>query len=188
MLWHLDRRQCRLVLVVQERMSPALLTYLFMSGCGFFSYPAIGKGGYTALLSAITGLSSRATANTRCRMVCVRTVDILIASPSPWPFLRPAAYAVYSWRYNLASALRIAPDLHRSSLAIITGDHTEAAQSPNAAMLQLRSLAVGVQGGAHLHDRTGCDPAAFTDVHQHPGNSRHTRPTPRDEQAMRGCR
>ena len=45
-----------LLLVLQQAwLGQPLLTYLLMSVvCGFFSYHAIGKGGYIALLSAIT--------------------------------------------------------------------------------------------------------------------------------------
>ncbi len=44
-----------IVVVQQGYLEMPLLTYAMMSVmCGFFAYHAIGKGGYTALLSAIT--------------------------------------------------------------------------------------------------------------------------------------
>lgn len=55
-----------------------LLTYLLMSVvCGFFSYRAIGKGGYTALLSAITVFVAGHGDNPLSGGLW-RTVDILI--------------------------------------------------------------------------------------------------------------
>ena len=98
-----------LLLVVQQAyLGQPLLTYLLMSVvCGFFSYHAIGKGGYIALLSAITVFIVAGHGDNPVSDGLWRTVDILIGIvlALAFSFALPL-YAVYSWRYNLASALR----------------------------------------------------------------------------------
>ena len=69
-----------LLLVVQQAyFGIPLLTYLLMSVvCGFFSYHAIGKGGYIALLSAITVFIVAGHGDNPISDGLWRTVDILI--------------------------------------------------------------------------------------------------------------
>jgi 8-oxo-dGTP pyrophosphatase MutT (NUDIX family) len=98
-----------LLLVAQQAwLGLPWLTYFAMAVvCGFFSYHAIGKGGYTALLSAITVFIVAGHGDNPITDGLWRGVDILIgiALALAFSFALPL-YAVYSWRYNLADALR----------------------------------------------------------------------------------
>ena len=135
-----------LLLVVQEAyVGQPLLTYLLMSVvCGFFSYHAIGKGGYTALLSAITVFIVAGHGDNPLSDGLWRTVDILIgiALALAFSFALPL-YAVYSWRYNLASALRDCAAIYSriiSGQSVTDDEHLKLLSRVNTAMLQLRSL------------------------------------------------
>lgn len=135
-----------LVLVVQQVwLGLPWLTYFAMAViCGFFSYHAIGKGGYTALLAAITVFIVAGHGDNPITDGLWRGVDILIgiALALAFSFALPL-YAVYSWRYNLADALR---DCARIYGRIIDGqpvtadEHLQLMGRLNAAMVQLRSL------------------------------------------------
>ncbi|NWC92938.1 MULTISPECIES: FUSC family protein [unclassified Pseudomonas] len=135
-----------LLLVVQETyLGQPLLTYLLMSVvCGFFSYHAIGKGGYIALLSAITVFIVAGHGDNPLSDGLWRTVDILIGIvlALAFSFALPL-YAVYSWRYNLASALRDCAAIYSriiSGQSVTDDEHLKLLNRLNAAMLQLRSL------------------------------------------------
>ncbi|WP_285426372.1 MULTISPECIES: FUSC family protein [unclassified Pseudomonas] len=135
-----------LAVVAQESyLGMPLLTYVLMSLiCGFFAYHAIGKGGYTALLSAITLFIVAGHGDNPITDGLWRTVDILIgiALALAFSFALPL-YAVYSWRYNLASGLRgcaKAYDRIASGQSIAADDHVKLTARLNATMLQLRSL------------------------------------------------
>lgn len=135
-----------LLLVAQQAyLGQPLLTYLLMSVvCGFFSYHAIGKGGYTALLSAITVFIVAGHGDNPLSDGLWRTVDILIgiALALAFSFALPL-YAVYSWRYNLASALRDCAAIYSriiSSQSVTDDEHLKLLSRLNAAMVQLRSL------------------------------------------------
>jgi len=134
-----------LVVVQQGYLQMPLLTYAMMSVmCGFFAYHAIGKGGYTALLSAITLFIVAGHGYNPISDGLWRTVDILIgiALALAFSFALPL-YAVFSWRYNLASGLR---DCAKVYGRIIHGqvtaadDHRKLMTRLNNTMLQLRSL------------------------------------------------
>lgn len=134
-----------LVVVQQGYLQMPLLTYAMMSVmCGFFAYHAIGKGGYTALLSAITLFIVAGHGYNPISDGLWRTVDILIgiALALAFSFALPL-YAVFSWRYNLASGLR---DCAKVYGRIIHGqvtsadDHRKLMSRLNNTMLQLRSL------------------------------------------------
>lgn len=133
-------------LVVQQAwLGLPWLTYFIMAVvCGFFSYHAIGKGGYTALLAGITVFIVAGHGDNPISDGLWRGVDILIgiALALAFSFALPL-YAVYSWRYNLADALR---DCARIYGRIIDGqpvsadEHLQLMGRLNAAMVQLRSL------------------------------------------------
>ena len=134
-----------LVVVQQGYLGMPLLTYVMMAVmCGFFAYHAIGKGGYTALLSAITLFIVAGHGYNPISDGLWRTVDILIgiALALAFSFALPL-YAVFSWRYNLASGLR---DCAKAYGRIIHGqpvaadEHIKLMARLNATMLQLRSL------------------------------------------------
>ncbi|RZI69785.1 MAG: FUSC family protein [Pseudomonas sp.] len=112
--------------------------------CGFFAYHAIGKGGYTALLSAITLFIVAGHGDNPITDGLWRTVDILIgiALALAFSFALPL-YAVYSWRYNLASGLRdcaLAYDRIASGQSITADEHVKLTARMGATLLQLRSL------------------------------------------------
>jgi uncharacterized membrane protein YccC len=121
------------------------LTYFAMSVvCGFFSYHAIGKGGYTALLSAITVFIVAGHGDNPVTDGLWRGVDILIgiALALAFSFALPL-YAVYSWRYNMADALRDCAKVYGRIIdgqAITADEHLKLMTRLNAAMVQLRSL------------------------------------------------
>ena len=180
-----------LLLVAQQAyLGQPLLTYLLMSVvCGFFSYHAIGKGGYTALLSGITVFIVAGHGDNPLSDGLWRTVDILIgiALALAFSFALPL-YAVYSWRYNLASALRDCAAIYSriiSGQSVTDDEHLKLLNRLNAAMLQLRSLMPSVSKEVRI---------SMTELD---GIQRHlrmcistleilgnTRPDPRDEQAM----
>ncbi|WP_349736634.1 FUSC family protein [Pseudomonas jessenii] len=135
-----------LVLVAQQAwLEMPWLTYFAMSVvCGFFSYHAIGKGGYTALLSAITVFIVAGHGDNPVTDGLWRGVDILIgiALALAFSFALPL-YAVYSWRYNLADALRDCAKVYGRIIdgqAITADEHLKLMTRLNAAMVQLRSL------------------------------------------------
>lgn len=180
-----------LLLVVQEAyVGQPLLTYLLMSVvCGFFSYHAIGKGGYTALLSAITVFIVAGHGDNPLSDGLWRTVDILIgiALALAFSFALPL-YAVYSWRYNLASALRDCAAIYSriiSGQSVTDDEHLKLLSRVNTAMLQLRSLMPSVSKEVRI---------SMTDLDTIQRHLRmcistleilgNTRPDPRDEQAM----
>ncbi len=135
-----------LALVAQQAWLGMLwLTYFAMSVvCGFFSYHAIGKGGYTALLSAITVFIVAGHGDNPVTDGLWRGVDILIgiALALAFSFALPL-YAVYSWRYNLADALRDCAKIYGRIIdgqAITADEHLKLMTRLNAVMVQLRSL------------------------------------------------
>lgn len=135
-----------LVLVAQQAwLGMPWLTYFAMSVvCGFFSYHAIGKGGYTALLSAITVFIVAGHGDNPITDGLWRGVDILIgiALALAFSFALPL-YAVYSWRYNLADALRDCAKTYGRIIdgqAITADEHLKLMTRLNAVMVQLRSL------------------------------------------------
>ncbi|MGV8920880.1 MAG: FUSC family protein [Pseudomonas sp.] len=122
-----------------------LVTYLSISVvCGFFAYHAIGKGGYTALLSAITVFIVVGHGDNPVSDGLWRTVDILIGIvlALAFSFALPL-YAVFSWRYTLASALRDCALIHSriiSGQSVTDDDYIKLVSRVNGAMVQLRSL------------------------------------------------
>jgi uncharacterized membrane protein YccC len=122
-----------------------MLTYLGIAVvCGFFAYHAIGKGGYTALLSAITVFIVAGHGDNPISDGLWRTVDILIGIvlALAFSFALPL-YAVFSWRYNLASALRDCAVIHSriiSGQSVTDDAYLKLMTRLNGAMVQLRSL------------------------------------------------
>ncbi|WP_339533033.1 FUSC family protein [Pseudomonas mucidolens] len=180
-----------LLLVAQQAyLGLPLLTYLLMSVvCGFFSYHAIGKGGYTALLSGITVFIVAGHGENPLSDGLWRTVDILIgiALALAFSFALPL-YAVYSWRYNLASALRDCATLYSRTIngqSMTDDEHLKLLNRLNAVMLQLRSLMPSVSKEVRI---------SMTELDSIQRHLRmcistleilgNTRPDPRDAQAM----
>ena len=135
-----------LILVAQEAwLGMPWLTYFARSVvCGFFSYHAIGKGGYTALLSAITVFIVAGHGDNPVTDGLWRGVDILIgiALALAFSFALPL-YAVYSWRYNLADALRDCATIYGRIIngqSVSDDEHHKLMGRLNTVMVQLRSL------------------------------------------------
>lgn len=133
------------VVAQQDYFGMTLLTYLLMSSiCGFFAYHAIGRGGYTALLSAITLFIVAGHGNNPLVDGLWRTVDIFIgiALALAFSFALPL-YAVYSWRYNLAKGLRDCAAVHKrilNGLPLNSDEHLKLTSGLTAVLVQLRSL------------------------------------------------
>ncbi|KAA0947754.1 MULTISPECIES: FUSC family protein [unclassified Pseudomonas] len=179
-----------LLLVAQQAyLGQPLLTYLLMSVvCGFFSYHAIGKGGYTALLSGITVFIVAGHGDNPLADGLWRTVDILIgiSLALAFSFALPL-YAVYSWRYNLASALRDCAAIYSriiSGQSVTDDDHLKLLNRLNAAMVKLRSLMPSVSKEVRISmtklDAIQRHLRMCISTLEILGN---TRPDPRDEQA-----
>lgn len=134
-----------LVVTQQAWVGLPWLTYLAMSvACGFFAYHAIGKGGYTALLAAITLFIVAGHGVNPVTDGLWRTVNILIgiALALAFSFALPL-YAVYSWRYNLSSALRdcaIGYGRIIKGRSITDDEHLKLMDRLNTVMVPLRSL------------------------------------------------
>jgi uncharacterized membrane protein YccC len=135
-----------LLLVAQQTwLGLPWLTYFMMSVvCGFFSYHAIGKGGYTALLAGITVFIVAGHGDNPMSDGLWRGVDILIgiALALAFSFALPL-YAVYSWRYNLADALRDCATLYGriiSGQPVSADEHLKLMGRVTTVMVQLRSL------------------------------------------------
>ncbi|TKJ65440.1 FUSC family protein [Pseudomonas sp. CFBP13506] len=180
-----------LLLVVQQAyFGLPLLTYLLMSVvCGFFSYHAIGKGGYIALLSAITVFIVAGHGDNPLSDGLWRTVDILIGIvlALAFSFALPL-YAVYSWRYNLAGALRDCAAIYSrivNGQSVTDDEHLKLLNRLNAAMVQLRSLMPSVSKEVRISmtelDAIQRHLRMCISTLEILGN---TRPDPRDEQAM----
>ena len=180
-----------LVLVVQQAyLGLSWLTYLGMSVvCGYFSYHAIGKGGYIALLSAITVFIVAGHGDNPVSDGLWRTVDILIGIvlALAFSFALPL-YAVYSWRYNLASALRDCAAIYSRIIngqSVTDDEHLKLLNRLNASMVQLRSLMPSVSKEVRISmtelDAIQRHLRLCISTLEILGN---TRPDPRDEQAM----
>jgi len=118
-----------------------------------------------------------------------RTVDILIGIflALAFSFALPL-YAVYSWRYNLASALRDCAQIYSriiSGKSVTDDEHVKLLNRLNAAMVQLRSLMPSVSKEVRISmtelDAIQRHLRLCISTLEILGN---TRPDPRDEQAM----
>jgi len=143
------------VVAQQSYFDMPWLTYLAMSSaCGFFAYHAIGKGGYTALLSAITLFVVAGHGYNPLTDGLWRTVDILIGIvlALAFSFALPL-YAVYSWRYNLATGLRDCATVHARIIgghSVTADEHLKLMSRLNKNMVQLRSLMPSVSKEVRL--------------------------------------
>ena len=105
-----------LALIAQQTyiLHSPLLTYVLMAlVCGYCAYHAIGKGGYIALLTAITVVITAGHGDQDVFDALWRTVDVLIGTAVAlvFSFALPA-YASYSWRVKLAALLRASAAVH----------------------------------------------------------------------------
>ncbi|MEO7031117.1 MAG: FUSC family protein [Herbaspirillum sp.] len=132
-----------LVLLLQAWLQIPLLSYLLIVvACGICAYHAIGKGGYIALLSAITILIVAGHGENAISDGLWRSVNVLfgIAIALLFSFALPL-YATYSWRYRLADLLRSCGKTY----AAITGHATVSKAELQRMMLSQGSLLVGLR-------------------------------------------
>lgn len=133
-----------LALIVQQSYFGApMLTYLLMAVvCGYCAYHAIGKGGYIALLAAITVVITAGHGNQNVYDALWRTVDVFIGTAIAlvFSFALPA-YASYSWRVRLAALLRASAAVHVK----MRHGFADAAEQ-RAAMLDLGAKLIPLRG------------------------------------------
>ena len=134
-----------LLLILQEAYFhiPVLTWLLLAVICGYCAYHAVGKGGYIALLAAITVVITAGHGNQHVEDALWRTLDVLIGTviALAFSFALPA-YASYSWRFKLAGMLRSCAAVH-AKIARGMRDEKERQQDMmklSASLVQLRSL------------------------------------------------
>lgn len=133
-----------LIIVQQTWLGHLPLTYALTAiACGICAYHAIGKGGYIALLAAITLVIVVGHGDNNLLDGAWRTLNVLvgIAIALLFSFALPL-YATYSWRYRLADALRECArayaNLGHTSEA--PGERSKQLGKLNTLLVQLRSL------------------------------------------------
>jgi uncharacterized membrane protein YccC len=134
-----------LIIVQQTWLGHLPLTYALTAlACGICAYHAIGKGGYIALLAAITLVIVVGHGDNNLLDGAWRTLNVLIgiAIALLFSFALPL-YATYSWRYRLADALRECARAYGSIGQ--AGEVTSAYRNQhlgklNTLLVQLRSL------------------------------------------------
>ncbi|CAJ0770943.1 hypothetical protein R8510_01116 [Ralstonia chuxiongensis] len=133
-----------LIIVQQTWLGHLPLTYALTAiACGICAYHAIGKGGYIALLAAITLVIVVGHGDNNLLDGAWRTLNVLvgIAIALLFSFALPL-YATYSWRYRLADALRECArayaGLGRAGDA--PGERSKHLGKLNTLLVQLRSL------------------------------------------------
>ncbi len=144
-----------LIIVQQSYFGLFPLTYLLMAvGCGVCAYYAIGKGGYIALLSAVTLVIVAGHGDNQFDEGLWRAVNVFIGIVVALllSFALPL-YATYSWRFKLADALRgCARVYERITLRepISTEEHLKEMARLGGALVQLRSLIPSVSKEVHM--------------------------------------
>ena len=135
-----------LVLIVQQHyFGISIATYLMIAAaCGFCGYHAIGKGGYIALLSAITIIIVAGHGDHSLADGLWRTVNVVIGIGIAvvFSFIIPL-YATWAWRFKLAESLRGCAELHAGiaqGAAVSSGEDLKASATQNELLVQLRSL------------------------------------------------
>ncbi len=133
-----------LIIVQQTWLGHLPLTYaLVAAACGICAYHAIGKGGYIALLAAITLVIVVGHGDNDLLDGAWRTLNVLvgIAIALLFSFALPL-YATYSWRYRLADALRECARAYASlgEGGAAAGERSKQLGKLNTLLVQLRSL------------------------------------------------
>lgn len=133
-----------LIIVQQTWLGHLPLTYALTAiACGVCAYHAIGKGGYIALLAAITLVIVVGHGDNNLLDGAWRTLNVLvgIAIALLFSFALPL-YATYSWRYRLADALRECAGAYANlgHTSEAPGERSEQLGKLNTLLVQLRSL------------------------------------------------
>jgi len=132
------------IILQQSWLQVPLLSYALIAvACAVCAYHAIGKGGYIALLSAITIFIVAGHGENAIADGLWRTADVLIgiAVALLFSFALPL-HATYTWRHKLAEALR---SCARMQTAIALDADLDAAALQRAMTLQ-GSLLVALRG------------------------------------------
>lgn len=143
-----------LLLVEQEHFGHLWFTWLLMAiACGVCAYYAVGKGGYIALLSAITLVIVAGHGDNELVDGFWRAVNVLIGIVIAllFSFALPL-YATWSWRYKLAGVLRECAAIYTRMLggpAPVSG-LSKAIAEQRAVLVQLRSLMPSVSAEVDL--------------------------------------
>jgi uncharacterized membrane protein YccC len=134
-----------LIIVEQAHFGISAITYVVMAAaCGACAYHAIGKGGYIALLSAITLVIVAGHGDNELVDGLWRAVNVLIGIMVALvlSFALPL-YATYSWRYKLSDALRGCAKVYEriTSGEWVSNDaHLKEMAALSTLLVQLRSL------------------------------------------------
>jgi uncharacterized membrane protein YccC len=126
-------------------------TALILIACGACAFHAIGKGGYIALLSAITILIVAGHGDGAVADGLWRAADVLfgIVIALLFSFALPL-YATYSWRHKLADVLsqssRICADIASGNLSTVKDPQ----RSLGVQLIQLRALLPSVTDEIHV--------------------------------------
>jgi len=98
-----------LLIIMQQSYfgTPVLTNAIIVAACGLCAYHAIGKGGYVALLTAITIFIVAGHGDNSLSDGLWRVVNIILgdAIALAFSFALPL-YATWTWRHNLAEELR----------------------------------------------------------------------------------
>lgn len=143
------------VIVEQSYLGMTWLTFTLMAAaCAVCAYHAIGKGGYIALLSAITLVIVAGHGTNELADGIWRAINVLIgiALALLLSFALPL-YATYSWRYGLADMLRGCAKLYTriaSGRPVSNQEHLRQMAALSAQLVRLRSLMPSVAKEIHV--------------------------------------
>ncbi|RXN90550.1 hypothetical protein C7R54_13790 [Achromobacter aloeverae] len=144
-----------LIILQQSYFGLFPLTYLLMAvGCGVCAYHAIGKGGYIALLSAVTLVIVAGHGDNQFDEGLWRAINVFIGIVVALllSFALPL-YATYSWRFKLADTLRGCARVHERIVQhepISNEEHLKEMARLGSALVQLRSLIPSVSKEVHM--------------------------------------
>ncbi|HEU0230317.1 MAG TPA: FUSC family protein [Burkholderiaceae bacterium] len=140
------------ILLAQSTFHHAWLgTLLILIACGICAFHAVGKGGYIALLAAITILIVAGHGDSGIADGLWRAVDVLVGIVIAllFSFALPL-YATYSWRHKLADILMQSSQVYA---AIAAGNLTgipEPQRALGTQLVQLRALLPSVTDEIHV--------------------------------------
>lgn len=141
-----------LMILQRSAFDDSVATYLMIAAaCGFCAYEAIGKGGYIALLSAITIVIVAGHGDSSIADGLWRTVNIVIGIVIAliFSFALPL-YATWSWRYKFADTLRGCARLRRKIIKGTARPGSGELAALGALLVQLRSLIPWVAKETHI--------------------------------------
>jgi uncharacterized membrane protein YccC len=145
-----------LLVILQQSFlgAPIVTHFILAAACGFCAYHAVGKGGYTALLSAVTIVIVVGHGANTLSDGLWRVVNILLgnAIALAFSFALPL-YATWFWRYGLADALRGCASIYAASNGAVRPPSAREPQtiaSVSARLVDLRTLMPSVSKEAAI--------------------------------------